>query len=260
MGVKHTIGVWTVVAGLLVVPLQAQTEVGTGGDRVGEVVRSVLETLTPAVGPFLDSIWPSRGKKVTKEELEEELERELAELRSTAAGQLASIEAVAAELELVLEFLEPSVRAQESVVRMTTQVNAVGELDDGEWSLLEEELRVLEKLVGEVGGISNESINKMESIFLREKLVLIRRASVDVMVRLRAAVERRSGPDVLIRLRELERRLRGVTNAAGFLMADLESDLRSLAEWASDEPTPRGGEEEDSPMRDAFARRLVDES
>jgi hypothetical protein len=206
------------------------------GERIGNVVKAAINTAFPAVGPAVSAIMSlipnNTSKNVKTADVTAATTKALTDASTTgkvqAAQAIAPIGQVGAELATVNLFLAPSVEANNDVLAMQIQIAAAAPDWDGikvNWSVAKAQLT-------KISAVQDADINKVQDLFLRNKLTEIRGANSDLVIRIDAAVTAKNAAQATPLLAKLTGVLGGMPAAAGYELANLQGDLASLASWA----------------------------
>ena len=208
----------------------------TTGQRIGNVVKAAITTAFPAVSTVLDSIMKatpnSSDKKVSTSDVKKATTDTLTATdkatQAKAQAAIAPVGQVGAELATVNLFLSPSVEANNNVLQMQVQILATAP----DWDAIATNWQVAKAQLDKISKVQDSDINKVQDLYLRNKLTDIRAANSDLVIRIDAAVKAKKSPQAAPLLTQLNTILGGMPAVAGYELANLQGDLASLAEWA----------------------------
>lgn len=208
------------------------------GKKFGTIIKNAVNTFLPAVGPFVDAIWPRKAdgttkkKKATEDEVKKKLTAERTKILEEAQGKIKPVGGVAKELKVLLMFLDPSVQAQPKIVAAITRLSASSAPSVDDWAFVSEKFGIAKNFVATIKKVTDAELKVMSSKFLRDKLKKIRQANLDLLDPLEKRIKAKKRDETLEALRDLEKRLSGVSDAVGYLVADMQGDLENLEKWA----------------------------
>ena len=214
----------------------------TVGSTIGTIVKSAIQTAFPAVGTLLTSILSASPKTANqpdsarvkvgdvKAAADTSTAKTSVQQQITAAIQpkLAPLSQVAAELAVVDQFLLPSTNASRALVSMQSDLAAASPdwNDVGlQWSLAHNQLQKL-------NSITDSQISVISDLWLRSQLSQIRDANDAPSLIIAAGIENKNKASTLAAIQKVAPVLDGMTAAAGYELANMQADIKSLANWA----------------------------
>jgi hypothetical protein len=222
-------------------PVTPAPPAAAAGSTIGTIIKSAISTAFPAVGTILNSILatsPATNKpdstKVTvgqvKSAANTPTAQQCVQQQITAAIQpkLAPVSEVAGELAVVDQFLLPSVEASKSLTLMQAELaaQAVSWPDVKlNWSLVKIQLN-------KVKSVPDIQINSVSDLWLRDKLTKIKSANDAPATVIDAEISANDPAKTAVAVQSLAQVLDGMTAAAGYELANMQTDLTNLANWA----------------------------
>lgn len=240
--------------------IRAQEETPVGiGEKFGGIISAAISTASPAIGTFIELIRDKikkgsdvrREDVVTVSDLQEQLtaqrEKLLADFRNTLGGLIS----ISEEIDVVLDFTEPATDAQQDIIPIIHTLAANQAPPRAIWEQIAKDWADASRALSRLNTLPNDEIRKLSSLYLRDRLTDIRTINIRLTDSVGEAIDRADRTDALIQLNELNRRLSGLTSAAGYLMDDLSSGFVSATNLVA-----MGNSAASNEVRQSFIRHL----
>ena len=219
----------------------APTPAAMVGSTIGTIIKSALQTAVPVVGMLntILSTSPATANKAdntkvtvgqVKGAAATPTAQQCVQQQITAAIQpkLAPVSEVAGELAVVDQFLLPSVEASKSLTLMQADLASQPvNWPDAKlnWSLVKDQL-------AKVKSVPDAQINSVSDLWLRDKLTRIKSANDAPTIIIDAQIAANDPAKTAAAVQSLAQVMDGMTAAAGYELANMQTDLANLATWA----------------------------
>jgi hypothetical protein len=215
------------------------------GQVIGNIVKTALTTAFPGAATILNSILAATpnngGSKVSKADLTTGANNANTQIKNDsltkAQTALQPIGQVGSELATINLFLTPAVEANDDLIRIQTEIST----NPADWASANVDWSVAKAQLSAISNVSAADINKVQDLFLRNKLTEIQGTNKDLVIRVSAAIAAKDTAKTQQLLSQLSQIVGGMPAVAGYELANLQSDLTGLAAWAKGaggSPTP----------------------
>jgi hypothetical protein len=215
----------------------------SAGSRVGTIIDDAIEVALPNTTQLIDAVF-ARTERADKAAVKAASDAQAALARQAANSKLQRLSDVAAELSVVGQYLEQTVRASEKVSLLLAQLDGpIGTTASGG---LTSDWEELDKLLQKLTNIKISQINNVDS-GLRLRLLEVRRIYDANRSDIRGAIYGNEIPASRSKLRAISSLLNGVVAIAGIEIANLQDGFESVVKSTGMTP------QEDSPAARAAA-------
>jgi hypothetical protein len=206
------------------------------GQKIGTIIKTAIQTALPGVSSLISLLFPGKSDSDKVKVADVKTTASAADTQKalqqqiTAAIQpkLQPVSQVASELQVVSLFTLPSVEATKYIAVLQTNLasKSINWTNvSTQWSLVKQQLQ-------KVKGVSDAQINSISDLWLRSKLSAMRDANDAQTTLIESAIAQKDGPAASAAVGSLAPVLDGMTAAAGYELANMQSDLTNLANWA----------------------------
>ena len=215
----------------------------SAGSRVGTIIDDAIEVALPNTTQLIDAVF-ARTERADKTAVKAASDAQAAMARQAANSKLQRLSDIAAELSVVGQYLEQTVRASEKVSLLLAQLDGpIGTTASGG---LTSDWEELDKLLQKLANIKISEINSVDS-GLRLRLLEVRRIYDANRSDIRGAIYGNEISASRSKLRAISSLLNGVVAIAGIEIANLQDGFESVVKSTGMTP------QEDSPAARAAA-------
>jgi len=214
------------------------------GEKIGNVIKAAITTAVPGVSSILDLIWSKRANPVADKEKKTEAQQKSdlsagaqnpdvqkkvqADFVAAAQQRIQPIGKVSAELAVLNRFLEPSVEASGRLIAIRTQLKD----SPVPWSDVKTNFELAKQQLQKLKTVSDTDLNSIRDLYLRDKLKHIRDANDAPTLLIDSDITAKNAEGLGGDAAALANTLADMTAMAGYELADLQSDITELANWA----------------------------
>lgn len=222
-------------------PAATASPAATAGSTIGTIIKSAISTALPPVGAILNSILATSAAtnkpdntRVTVGQVKSAANtpnaQQCVQQQITAAIQpkLAPVSEVAGELAVVGQFLLPSVEATKNLTLMQAELAA----QPVNWPDVRLNWSLVKVQLVKVKSVPDSQINSISDLWLRDKLTKIKSANDAPATVIDAEIAANDPAKTAAAAQSLAQVLDGMTAAAGYELANMQTDLTNLANWA----------------------------
>jgi hypothetical protein len=223
-------------------PAAPATPAATAGQTIGTIIKAAIQTAFPGVGTILNAFLGTNpatankpdNTKVTVGQVKNGATtpstQQCVQQEITAAIQpkLAPVSEVAGELAVVDQFLLPSVEASKNLTLMQADLAA----QTVNWSDVQLNWSLVKIQLSKVKSVPDPQINSVSDLWLRNKLATIKNANDAPATIIEAKIAAKNSAETAAAVQSLAQVMDGMTAAAGYELANMQTDLTNLANWA----------------------------
>ena len=148
------------------------------GIRLGNIIRGVIETALPAVGPLVSAIWPSRNpSNINRSELETQLRTNQTAQKAQIAASAAQLRPIFSEVNTIKDFLVPCNNIQDNLriidVLIAYKKPASGDkykISSSDWDRIKSSWNTTKQKISELRTLQNSTINCIREVAIRNEL------------------------------------------------------------------------------------------
>jgi len=216
----------TVVAlGLLTAPSIGVAQAPqSAGSRVGTIIDDAIEVALPNTTELIDAVFV-RTDRADKTAVKAASDTQAALARQAANAKLQRLSDITAELSVVGQYLEQTVRASEKVSRLLAQLDGpIGTTASGG---LTSDWEDLDKVLQKLASIETSEIDKVDP-GLRLRLLEVRGIYAANRPDIRRAIYGNEIPESRSKLRAISSLLNSVVSVAGIEITNLQDGFESV--------------------------------